>query len=82
MFLTWMTCIADRLEHAVTDEQFTAAQRSGVYLAVCGHEVAAQPMICPPGLRCRACLRRVVAVSDRPRQHLSWWSRWLAGGAR
>lgn len=56
MWLTWMTCASDKLEHAITDEEFAAGSDHGLYRAVCGHLVAVQPMISAPGRRCVGCL--------------------------
>jgi hypothetical protein len=62
-----MTCSADRTEHGVSDEEFAAGIRNGVgvYRAVCGHAVAAQPLICPPGHRCRTCSAQAAAARRR-----------------
>ena len=53
-----MTCVRDRLEHAVTDYAVLAGHRRGVYRAECGHLVAAAPLTWPPGRRCLDCLGR------------------------
>jgi len=73
---TWMTCCRDQFEHAVTDEDFAAGQRSGIYRAVCGHLVAAQALISPPGHRCRACACAVTAERRRPARRRSRWTGW------
>ena len=46
-----MTCAADGLAHLVTDDAHAAglAAGAGRYPALCGHQVAAAPLICPPG---------------------------------
>ena len=53
--LTWMTCAVDRLEHAVTDEEFAAGRQRGCYRAVCGHSVMVRAMVSGPGRRCEEC---------------------------
>lgn len=81
MFTTWMTCSVDQFEHAVTDEQFAAGRHRGMYRAVCGHLVAPQPMVSPPGRRCRGCLNRVVGTSRRAQPDRRRWTRWLRRSA-
>ena len=54
---TSMTCAADGLAHLLTDDAHTAglAAGNGLYRALCGHRVAAAPLICPPGPSCPRC---------------------------
>jgi len=58
LWVTWMTCAYDGLEHAISDEAFALAydQGIGAYHAVCGHLVVPQALISPPGRRCGECL--------------------------
>jgi len=66
------------LEHAVADNDFVTGQTTGIYRSACGHRVAAQPMICPPGRRCLGCARTVAAVNRRPpriTRRRAWWLR-------
>jgi hypothetical protein len=53
--LIWMTCIADGLEHGVTDANMALGSHHGRYDALCGHPVLPRPMTCPPGQRCPRC---------------------------
>lgn len=52
LFTTWLTS-ADRIDHAVTDEQFTANTPEPE--AVCGATILLAPMESPPGPRCARC---------------------------
>ena len=76
IWLTWMTCAADRLEHAVTDEDFAAGLSGGFYRAVCDHLVAAQALVSPPGRRCVLCMTALHGRGTRP-QRGSWLHRAL-----
>lgn len=53
-----MTCVRDRLEHAVTDIEIEAEHRSGrgIYRSMCGHKVMPGSLASPPGRSCSACL--------------------------
>lgn len=55
--MTSMTCAVDKLAHLVTDDAHAAglAAGTGLYSALCGHRVAAAPLICPPGPPCPRC---------------------------
>jgi len=53
--LIWMTCALDHLEHALTWDNAALGTAHGRYLAICGHEVFARPLTCPPGPRCPHC---------------------------
>jgi hypothetical protein len=48
-----VTCISDGRAHDVPDTELT--QRSGYYSALCGHVVAAAPMVAPEGAPCPLC---------------------------
>lgn len=52
-----VTCVADGLDHLVTDDAHAAgvAAGTGMYLALCAHQVAAQPLASPPGPPCPRC---------------------------
>lgn len=52
IFTTWLTS-TDRVDHAVTDEEFTA--RTPEPKAVCGAVILLAPMETPPGPRCARC---------------------------
>jgi hypothetical protein len=52
IFTTWLTS-ADRVDHAVTDEEFTANTPEPE--AVCGVVIMLAPMETPPGPRCARC---------------------------
>lgn len=57
LWAIWVTSVADRADHAVTDEQMAAGMKAGagVYKAVCGAKVLAAPLVTPPAPRCPAC---------------------------
>jgi hypothetical protein len=52
-----VTCAIDRRCHRVTDDALAAARavRSGRYTALCGHQVLATALVCPPGPACQGC---------------------------
>ena len=51
-----VTCVHDGHSHAVPDTELTSMTGgSGYYRAVCGHVVAAAPMVAPEGAPCRHC---------------------------
>jgi hypothetical protein len=52
IFTTWLTS-TDRIDHAVTDEEFTT--HSPEPEAVCGAVITLAPMETPPGPRCGRC---------------------------
>jgi predicted anti-sigma-YlaC factor YlaD len=52
LFTTWLTS-TDRVDHAVTDEEFTAHTPEPE--AVCGAVILLAPMEAPPGPRCARC---------------------------
>lgn len=67
---TSMTCVTDGLAHLVPDDAHAAgvAAGTGLYRALCGHQVAAAPLICPSGPSCARCHpRRVPLPSGRHR---------------
>ncbi len=74
IWVTWMTCCSDGLEHAVTEEGFAAGywQRSGIYQGVCGHSVVAQALVCPPGRRCRECAGEMERRQPPPQNARKW----------
>src|SRR4030088_707971 len=74
IFSTWFTSTADALDHAVTDEEFTAHRPEPE--AVCGAVVVLGPLVCPPRVHCPRCtafLRARESLRDldrrEPRQH-------------
>ena len=58
---TVMTCAADGHDHLVADDAHAAgtAAATGRYAALCGHQVAAAPLVCPPGPPCPRCVVHV-----------------------
>ncbi|WP_028924846.1 hypothetical protein [Pseudonocardia acaciae] len=63
---TWMTCVLDRLEHAVSLEDFGAGLRLGLgyYTAVCGHVTFPQALVSPHGRPCPECTLRLALGAD------------------
>lgn len=57
LYVTWSRCVADRLSHAVTDEEFAdgVARQDGRYQALCGHEVLIESCLAPLGATCPKC---------------------------
>ncbi len=55
--LTGLTCVADRLHHAVTQEELGdgVLRRAGRFPAVCGHTIVPGSMLEPPGTPCPNC---------------------------
>lgn len=68
-----MTCMRDRLEHAVTeieiDHGHRGGQRRGIYRSMCGHKVVPGSLASPPGRSCSACL--AVLASLRPQARVA-----------
>lgn len=66
--VTWHRCAVDWHDHAVTDEEFTWGTRrsEGRYAAVCGHLVAVDSMLLPPGLLCPRCK---AVLQERAKAH-------------
>jgi hypothetical protein len=60
IFTTWLTG-ADRIDHAVTDEEFTANRPEPE--ALCGAVILLAPMEAPPGPHCVRCTT-VLAARD------------------
>lgn len=60
-----VTCVADGLDHRVSDASLDGVHRPGRYWAQCGRLVIPAPLVAPPGPPCRAC----AAVSDHGHQH-------------
>ena len=64
-----VTSARDRVEHLVLEEAMTP-RSAGCYVAVCGHQVQAAALACPPGLRCPVCLAvRDANARDQRRRH-------------
>jgi hypothetical protein len=63
-----VTCCIDDRAHEVPDTELaaTSRQRDGYYQALCGHVIAAAPMVMPDGQPCQLC----AAIRERttPRQ--------------
>jgi hypothetical protein len=53
IFTTWFTSVTDALDHAVTDEEFTAHRPRPE--AICGAVVVLGPLVCPPRPHCPRC---------------------------
>ncbi len=76
-----ITCAVDGLAHLVSDDALAAGLTAsrGFYVARCGHQVAAAPLISPPGPRCPRCVlpaSRGAVGAPRHRQS-GRWRRWL-----
>lgn len=58
-----VTCCIDAHAHEVPDAELAAAavRRDGYFQALCGHLIAAAPMVMPDGQPCLLC----VAISER-----------------
>ncbi|MGH3841646.1 MAG: hypothetical protein ACRDS0_09425 [Pseudonocardiaceae bacterium] len=71
-----VTSARDGVEHLVTDGAI-APGNAGRYAALCGHNVWAAALACPPGRPCPACI--AVREADRPRHRRpnrrGWWAR-------
>lgn len=70
-----VTCSIDSRAHEVPDAELAAAARrsNGHYQALCGHVVAAAPMVEPDGQRCLLCtaiLERTEATRRAARQRI------------
>jgi hypothetical protein len=70
-----VTCSIDSRAHEVPDAELAAAARrsDGRYQALCGHRVAAAPMVEPDGqpcLLCAAILERTEATRRTARQRI------------
>jgi len=78
LWLSWMSCLHDGLDHAVTDEELTSGlhRDNGVYQAICGHTVTPQAMISAPGRSCTTC-RTTLDAQLRPAHKQAWWRRWF-----
>lgn len=70
-----VTCSVDSRAHEVPDTELAASPRrsAGHYQALCGHMVAAAPMVEPDGqpcLLCAAILERTIAARRGARQRI------------
>ncbi|WP_214364418.1 hypothetical protein [Pseudonocardia sp. H11422] len=65
-----VTCVLDDLAHEIPDSELAAgaAVSTGRYRAVCGHIVAAAPMVVPDGQSCDACAAMLRARQRRGRR--------------
>lgn len=63
LFTTWLTS-TDRVDHAVTDEEFTAHTPEPE--AVCGVVILLAPMETPPGPHCARCTAFLLARESLP----------------
>ncbi|MDI5977977.1 hypothetical protein [Amycolatopsis magusensis] len=63
LYVTWYRCIADHLEHAVTDEEFARGLHRGAgwHRALCGHRLYTGSCLLPPARPCPRCLFLVTA---------------------
>ena len=87
IFTTWLTS-ADRIDHAVTDEEFHDHRPEPE--AVCGSVIVLAPMETPPGPQCTRCVAflnvreslRDLGQRIAPHRHrrLSWLGRLLNRG--
>lgn len=70
LYVTWYRCVADNLDHAVTDEAFAhgVALQEGRYRALCGHELLIDSCLVPPGRPCVDC-NALLCLHHRPAEH-------------
>jgi hypothetical protein len=61
-----ITCSLDSQAHSVTDEGLRAGQRTGRYVALCGHRVSAAALATPLGRPCAACTALSAAQPQGP----------------
>jgi hypothetical protein len=61
-----ITCSLDSQAHNVTDEGLITGQRTGRYLALCGHRVSAAALATPLGRPCAACTALSAAQPQGP----------------
>jgi hypothetical protein len=65
-----ITCCIDDRAHEVPDTELatTSRQRDGYYQALCGHTIAAAPMVMPDGEPCQLCtaIRERTTARGRP----------------
>ncbi|MDP8932412.1 MAG: hypothetical protein M3O70_28655 [Actinomycetota bacterium] len=56
-YVSPLTCSVDGLAHLVSEDALAAglSAASGLYVARCGHQVAAAPLVSPPGPPCPRC---------------------------
>lgn len=57
IYITWVGCVLDGADHAVTQLELAAGvhRGDGRYEAVCGHVVTPVSMLQPPGAPCHRC---------------------------
>ncbi|HEU0088807.1 MAG TPA: hypothetical protein VFQ77_14370 [Pseudonocardiaceae bacterium] len=60
-----LTCVADGLDHQVSDAALDEAGRSGRYRALCGQVVLPAPLVAAPGPVCRACVAVLAENAQR-----------------
>lgn len=61
---TWITCLEDAVDHAVTDDEMAAGlapDAPNAFRALCGVRFAAAPMVCEPRPPCPRCAKYVRA---------------------
>jgi hypothetical protein len=65
-----VTCCIDERAHEVPDTELAVAtrRRDGYYQALCGHVIAAAPMVMPDGQPCQLCaaIREHTTARRRP----------------
>ena len=68
LYVTWHRCVADNLDHAVTDEALAEGieLQEGRYYSLCGREVLFDSCLVPPGRPCGACNRLVRLCAGMP----------------
>jgi len=71
-----VTCRIDHLAHAVPDAELAdgVSLRGGYCKALCGHTIAAAPMVMPDGEPCPLC---AAAQDSNPRRRRGWLQRML-----
>lgn len=67
--MIWLTSVTGEADHAVTDEEMSAAmaEDTGLYRTLCGAIIIAAPLVCPPSPACRRC-REIVRARATPRE--------------
>ncbi|WIX76990.1 hypothetical protein QRX50_37080 [Amycolatopsis carbonis] len=86
LYVTWHRCVADNLDHAVTDDAVAdgIARHEGRYRTLCGRDVLFHSCLMPPGRPCTTCKSlvwlRTATPSPEPASHRkpSCW-RWVFG---
>lgn len=78
-----VTCASDGREHLVPEELMTP-ERAGRYVALCGHQLLAATLTCPPGPSCQLCvaIRKATTASGRKSRRTARPGVWVRLSAR